>query len=89
MEYLFNKEKLKTLIEKATDSNLVAISVDFTCDEQNIAYKANISAKAVFRDEVTGIQTNSSLATAVDGCPNPPGCPGETHNLIMKAMNII
>ncbi len=89
MEYLFNKEKLKKLIEDATDSNLVAISVEFICDQQNSAYKAQISAKAVFRDSVTGNQSNSSLAVAVDGCPNPPGCPDNTHNAIMKSMNIL
>jgi len=74
MEYLFKKDELLKLLFDATDSNTVAISINFKPAESKGAFTAEIIAKATFRDPATGTQVDSSIAAPLKGCPNPPGC---------------
>ena len=74
MEYLFKKDELQKLLSDATDSNTIAISVNFTPAASKGIFTAQVLATATFRDPVTGSQKNSTMTTALKGCPNPPGC---------------
>lgn len=79
MEYLFKKDDLLNLITASADSNYIAVNINFLHGAAGGEFKAEIKATAVTIN--AGAQASSASApAAVNGCPNPPGCPGESGN---------
>ena len=71
MEYLFKKDDLQDLINKATNCNYIAIGINFLPGPTDAEFKAVIAASAVYIE--SGTRTEIA-EPPVNGCPNPPGC---------------
>ena len=84
MELYFKKDHLSALIAGASPSeDFIVIT-----DEYESLRTTPPSFRAVFKARRTRDCSKGSISTdEVRGCPNPPGCSGETLRETLDAMN--
>ena len=69
IEYVFNKEELKRMIDSATDAESISVKVTFSLTAQYQVFSAVVTATPIKADG-----TEDRTTPPVAGCPKPPGC---------------